>query len=103
MEEIRARWVSERRERQLPDATRPAAFRAEQREENGMFHEMVPQPKMLIVIAAYFLAVFAFAYLAKKKENRKSIKDFALAGKGLGSFILMATFMAPGWAAALCR
>lgn len=59
-----------------------------------MFHEMVPQPKMLIVIAAYFLAVFAFAYLAKKKENRKSIKDFALAGKGLGSFILMATFMA---------
>lgn len=59
-----------------------------------MFHEMVPQPKMLIVIAAYFAAVFAFAYIAKKKENRKSIKDFALAGKGLGSFILMATFMA---------
>lgn len=59
-----------------------------------MFHEMVPQPKMLIIIAAYFAAVFAFAYIAKKKENRKSIKDFALAGKGLGSFILMATFMA---------
>ena len=59
-----------------------------------MFHEMVPQPLMLIVIAAYFIAVFVFAYLAKKKENRKSIKDFALAGKGLGSFILMATFMA---------
>lgn len=36
-----------------------------------MFHEMVPQPKMLIVITAYFLAVFAFAYLAKKKENRQ--------------------------------
>lgn len=59
-----------------------------------MFHEMVPQPKMLIIIAAYFVAVFTFAYIAKKKENRKSIKDFALAGKGLGSFILMATFMA---------
>lgn len=59
-----------------------------------MFHEMVPQPLMLIVIAAYFIAVFVFAYLTKKKENRKSIKDFALAGKGLGSFILMATFMA---------
>lgn len=58
------------------------------------FHEMIPQPKMLIVIAAYFVVVFIFAFLAKKKENRKSIKDFALAGKGLGSFILMATFMA---------
>ena len=58
------------------------------------FAKMVPQPKMLIVIALYFVVVFFFAYLAKKKENRKSIKDFALAGKGLGSFILMATFMA---------
>ena len=58
------------------------------------FAQMIPQPKMLIVIAAYFVVVFIFAYLAKKKENRKSIKDFALAGKGLNSFILMATFMA---------
>ena len=58
------------------------------------FAKMAPQPKMLIVIALYFVVVFFFAYLAKKKENRKSIKDFALAGKGLGSFILMATFMA---------
>lgn len=58
------------------------------------YHQMIPQPKMLIIIAAYFVVVFIFAYLAKKKENRKSIKDFALAGKGLGSFILMATFMA---------
>lgn len=55
---------------------------------------MVPQPKMLIMIAAYFIVVFAFAYIAKKKENRDSIKDFALAGKGLGSFVMMATFMA---------
>ena len=58
------------------------------------FAQMVPQPKMLIMIAAYFVVVFIFAYLAKKKENRKSIKDFALAGKGLSSFVLMATFMA---------
>ena len=58
------------------------------------FAQMVPQPKMLIMIAAYFVAVFIFAYLAKKKENRESIKDFALAGKGLSSFVLMATFMA---------
>lgn len=58
------------------------------------YHQMIPQPKMLIMIAAYFVVVFAFAFLAKKKENRNSIKDFALAGKGLGSFILMATFMA---------
>lgn len=58
------------------------------------YASMVPQPKMLIVIAAYFVAVFIFAYLAKRKENRESIKDFALAGKGLSSFVLMATFMA---------
>ena len=58
------------------------------------FAKMVPQPKMLIVIALYFLVVFVFAYLSRTKENRKSIKEFALAGKGLGSFILMATFMA---------
>lgn len=58
------------------------------------YHVMVPQPKMLIMICAYFIIVFIFAFLAKRKENRKSIKDFALAGKGLGSFILMATFMA---------
>lgn len=58
------------------------------------FATMTPQPKMLIIIAAYFVAVFIFAGLAKKKENRASIKDFALAGKGLGSFVLMATFMA---------
>ena len=58
------------------------------------FAKMVPQPKMLIVIALYFLVVFVFAYLSRTKENRKSIKEFALAGKGLGSFVLMATFMA---------
>ena len=58
------------------------------------FAKMVPQPKMLIVIALYFVIVFIFAYLARTKQNRQSIKDFALAGKGLGSFVLMATFMA---------
>ncbi|MCD8036599.1 MAG: sodium:solute symporter family protein [Clostridiales bacterium] len=58
------------------------------------YHEMVAQPKMLIVIAAYFVVVFAFAFLARKQKNRDSIKEFALAGKGLGSFVLMATFMA---------
>lgn len=58
------------------------------------YAKMIPQPKMLVVIAAYFAAVFLFAWLAKKKENRKSVKDFVLAGKGLGSFLLVATFMA---------
>lgn len=56
--------------------------------------QMVAQPKMLIMIALYFVVVFAFSFIAKKKANRDSIKDFALAGKGLSSFILMATFMA---------
>ncbi len=55
---------------------------------------MTPQPKMMIIIALYFVVVFTFAYLARKKENRNSMKDFALAGKGVSSYMLMATFMA---------
>lgn len=58
------------------------------------YAKMIPQPKMLIIIALYFVVVFIFAFLSRKKENRQSIKEFALAGKGLGSFILVATFMA---------
>lgn len=42
------------------------------------YASMVPQPKMLIVIAAYFVAVFIFAYLAKRKENRESTKTSLL-------------------------
>ncbi|HAT82757.1 MAG TPA: sodium:proline symporter [Eubacterium sp.] len=58
------------------------------------YAKMIPQPKMLIIIALYFVVVFIFAFMSRKKENRQSIKEFALAGKGLGSFILVATFMA---------
>lgn len=54
---------------------------------------LIPSPKMLIVIAAYFIAIVAFGVIASKKENKDSMKDFALAGKGLGSFVLIGTFI----------
>ncbi|MCR5371580.1 MAG: sodium:solute symporter family protein [Clostridium sp.] len=54
---------------------------------------LIPSPKMLIVIAAYFIAIVIFGVLASKKENKDSMKDFALAGKGLGSFVLIGTFI----------
>ena len=54
---------------------------------------LVPSPKMLIMILAYFVAIIVFGMLASKKENKDSMKDFALAGKGLGSFVLIGTFM----------
>lgn len=54
---------------------------------------LIPSPKMLIVIIAYFVAIVAFGVLASKKEHKDSMKDFALAGKGLGSFILIGTFI----------
>ena len=54
---------------------------------------LVPSPKMLILIVAYFVALIVFGILASKKENKDSMKEFALAGKGLGSFVLIGTFM----------
>ena len=54
---------------------------------------LVPSPMMLILIIAYFVALIVFGVLASKKENKDSMKDFALAGKGLGSFVLIGTFM----------
>ena len=58
------------------------------------FATPVAQPKMLIVIGAYFIAIAVLVYITKRKQNRESVKDFALAGKNLSAFLLMATFMA---------
>ncbi len=58
------------------------------------FHQMVPQPKMLIIVMLYFVAILVLVVFNKKGKNYDNIKDFALAGKGLGSFVLMSTFLA---------
>lgn len=52
-----------------------------------------PNPKMLIVVGLYLIAMVILGFLSSKKENKASIKDFALAGKGLSSFILIGTFV----------
>lgn len=52
-----------------------------------------PNPKMLIVVGLYLVAMVILGFLSSKKENKASIKDFALAGKGLSSFILIGTFV----------
>lgn len=52
-----------------------------------------PNPKMLIMVALYMVAMVVLGVLSSKRENKDSIKEFALAGKGLSSFILIGTFV----------
>lgn len=56
-------------------------------------HTPTVKPMMLIIIIGYFIAIGALGILSSKKENQESMKDFALAGKGLGSFVLIGTFL----------
>lgn len=54
---------------------------------------LVAKPQMLIMVGVYFVLIAIFGLLVSKKENKNSMKDFALAGKGLSSFILIGTFL----------
>lgn len=48
---------------------------------------------MLIMIALYFIGITMLGTILAKKETQKSMKEFALAGKGLTSFVLIGTFI----------
>ncbi|MDD6212455.1 MAG: sodium:solute symporter family protein [Clostridiales bacterium] len=54
---------------------------------------LVPNPKMLIMVILYVILMGVLGVLSSKKENQESMKDFALAGKGLGTWVLIGTFV----------
>lgn len=56
-------------------------------------HAFSPKPAMIIVVLIYLAFMAIFGILISKRENQKSMKEFALAGKGLGSFVLIGTFI----------
>ncbi len=50
-------------------------------------------PSMLIMVGIYFVFIVIYGIVLSKKENKQSVQDFALASKGLGSFVLIGTFV----------
>ena len=59
-------------------------------------HELIAQPKMLLVVIVYLLALVGTgAYFAKKAAVKKEGKeDFFLAGRGLGKIVAIGTILA---------
>ena len=59
-------------------------------------HELIAQPKMLLVVIVYLLALVGTgAYFAKKAAVKKEGKeDFFLAGRGLGKIVAVGTILA---------
>jgi SSS family solute:Na+ symporter len=61
-----------------------------------IMHELIAQPKMLLVVIVYLLALVGTgAYFAKKAVVKKEGKeDFFLAGRGLGKIVAVGTILA---------
>lgn len=59
-------------------------------------HELIAQPKMLLVVIVYLIALVGTgAYFAKKAAVKKEGKeDFFLAGRGLGKIVAVGTILA---------
>ena len=59
-------------------------------------HELIAQPKMLLVVILYLAALVGTgAYFAKKASQEKEGKaDFFLAGRGLGKIVAVGTILA---------
>lgn len=59
-------------------------------------HELIAQPKMLLVVIFYLIALVGTgAYFAKKASQEKEGKaDFFLAGRGLGKIVAVGTILA---------
>lgn len=59
-----------------------------------MHHTLTSRPDLLAIVIGYFLLMAVVGAFFSKKKYQKTVQDYALAGKGLGSLVLVGTFMA---------